>query len=66
MQDIKIIVPLTIMLVVFKLLGYITWSWWWVFSPLLLAFAVGLFFFFSTLVALYVIVPALEEKEKED
>lgn len=25
---------LTIVFVIFKLLGKITWSWWWVFAPL--------------------------------
>jgi len=25
---------LTIIFVVLKALGYITWSWWWVFAPL--------------------------------
>jgi transmembrane Fragile-X-F protein len=25
---------LTIVFVIFKLLGKITWSWWWVFSPI--------------------------------
>lgn len=33
---------LTIVFIVLKLTGYITWSWWWVLSPLL--FAWGLFF----------------------
>jgi hypothetical protein len=25
---------LTIVLVILKALGYISWSWWWVFSPI--------------------------------
>ncbi len=25
---------LTIVFVILKALGYLTWSWWWVFSPL--------------------------------
>lgn len=29
-----IVTPLTITFVVLKALGYLDWSWWWVFSPL--------------------------------
>jgi hypothetical protein len=31
---------LTILFIGLKLTGYITWSWWWVLSPLWLGFAV--------------------------
>ena len=31
---------LTLIFVVFKLLGKITWSWWWVFAPLWIGGAV--------------------------
>ena len=31
---------LTITLVVLKALGYLNWSWWWVFSPLWIPFAI--------------------------
>lgn len=36
---------LTILLIGLKLIGYITWSWWWVWSPLLIStgFLIGLF-----------------------
>lgn len=33
---------LTILFIGLKLTGYITWSWWWVLSPLWLGFAVVL------------------------
>ena len=36
---------LTIVFVIFKLLGYLTWSWWWVFSPLWIGLVVWLAFF---------------------
>lgn len=29
---------LTLMLIAFKILGFIDWSWWWVVSPLLIGF----------------------------
>ena len=34
---------LTIVFVVLKLLGKITWSWWWVVSPALIGTAISLF-----------------------
>ncbi len=34
---------LTIVFIVLKLLGKITWSWWWVLAPLWGPFAIGLF-----------------------
>lgn len=33
---------LTIIFVVLKLTHVITWSWWWVFSPLLISGGIGL------------------------
>lgn len=33
---------LTIVFIVLKLLGKITWSWWWVLSPILIEIAVAL------------------------
>lgn len=33
---------LTIVFVVLKLLGKIAWSWWWVFSPVLVAWSLAL------------------------
>lgn len=29
---------LTLVFIVLKLMGYIAWSWWWVLSPLWIAF----------------------------
>lgn len=34
---------LTIVFIVLKLLGKITWSWWWVLSPLWISASLGLF-----------------------
>jgi hypothetical protein len=34
---------LTIVFVIFKVTGYIDWSWWIVFSPLIIVFAIALF-----------------------
>jgi len=34
---------LTIAFIVLKLIGYITWSWWWVLSPIWLSVIVGIF-----------------------
>lgn len=33
---------LTIIFVIAKITGYITWNWWWVFSPLWLPLTIGL------------------------
>jgi len=33
---------LTIVFITLKLLGKITWSWWWVLSPLWIGFIVGI------------------------
>lgn len=33
---------LTIVFVVLKLVGVISWSWWWVLSPLLISAGIGL------------------------
>jgi hypothetical protein len=32
--------PLTIVFVLLKALGYIDWSWWWIFAPLWAPFAI--------------------------
>lgn len=36
---------LTIVLVIFKILGYIQWSWWLVFSPVIGSVAFSILFF---------------------
>ena len=46
---------LTILFIALKLLGKISWSWWWVLSPLWIGFAAGvvfliLFFTFAGLI----------------
>jgi len=33
---------LTIVFIVLKLTNFINWSWWWVLSPVLIPFAIGL------------------------
>lgn len=42
---------LTIIFVLAKIFGKITWSWWWVFSPLWLPFAIALTIGFVLLLA---------------
>lgn len=34
---------LTLIFITLKLMGYITWSWWWVLSPLWIGFALVVF-----------------------
>lgn len=46
---------LTILFVILKVLGYINWSWWWVFSPLWIsAILVTVFIIFFLLVYMLV------------
>jgi hypothetical protein len=33
---------LTVLFIGLKLTGYISWSWWWVLSPLIITFSIGL------------------------
>jgi len=33
---------LAIVFITLKLIGYITWSWWWVLAPILIPFAIAL------------------------
>jgi len=33
---------LTLIFVVAKIMGYIDWSWWWVFAPTWIPFAIGI------------------------
>lgn len=37
---------LTIVFITLKLTNYITWSWWWVLSPLWISFVVSIVVFF--------------------
>ena len=41
---------LTILFVGLKLAGYITWSWWWVLSPIWIPILLVLFIFIVTLI----------------
>lgn len=34
---------LTIVFITLKLIGYITWSWWWVLAPIWIGFLIGIF-----------------------
>lgn len=36
---------LTVMFILLKLIGEITWSWWWVLSPTLIPWGIVLFIF---------------------
>lgn len=40
---------LTIAFIVLKLCGVITWSWWWVVSPILICLGLGIFIGLLTL-----------------
>jgi hypothetical protein len=43
---IGIVGVLTLIFVVLKLVGVISWSWWWVLSPLWISFGLGLVILF--------------------
>lgn len=43
--NISLPVLLTIVFIVLKLIGKISWSWWWVLSPLWIFVAIALLFF---------------------
>jgi hypothetical protein len=40
--DLSVGTILTIAFVILKLIGIISWSWWWVFSPLWISVVIGL------------------------
>ena len=44
--DLSVGTILTIIFVVLKLIGIISWSWWWVFSPLWISVIIGLIVLF--------------------
>lgn len=50
---------LTIVFIVLKLTGYIDWSWWWVWSPILIAWGLFLAVIFGAL-AIAAIVAAVK------
>jgi hypothetical protein len=41
-----------IVLLILKLFGVISISWWWVFSPLIIGFVIGLFFLIILVLAM--------------
>jgi len=43
---------LFLIFLVLKLIGVIDWSWWWVFSPLLIGLGISLIFFIIILIML--------------
>ena len=47
---------LTIVFVVLKLCGVITWSWWWVLSPILIKLSLLLFFFCLGILGVFLLV----------
>ena len=44
--DLSVGTILTIIFVVLKLIGIISWSWWWIFSPLWVSVIIGLIVLF--------------------
>ncbi len=46
---------LTVVFITLKLLGYISWSWWWVLSPIWISIA-----FVVVLLAIVLVVAALK------
>lgn len=42
---------LTIVFITLKLLGVITWSWWWVLSPIWISLAIAIFIVFPIVFA---------------
>lgn len=49
---------LTLIFITLKLIGQISWSWWWIISPLWISAAVALFIFimFFTLITIAVML----------
>lgn len=48
---------LTIVFIALKLMGYITWSWWWVLSPIWISWGIALVF-----LLIFFIIAALVSK----
>lgn len=53
---------LTIVFITLKLMGYITWSWWWVLSPLWIGFAVVVSILALVAIAIFGLLPFLKRK----
>lgn len=43
---------LTIVFIILKLIGKIDWSWWWVLSPLWIAFILGMLVFILMIIVI--------------
>lgn len=46
---------LTLLFIALKLLGKISWSWWWVLSPLWISFAAAVLIVLTAIIILYVL-----------
>lgn len=54
LPSISFLQVLTIVFIILKLLGNITWSWWWVLAPLWGPFAIGF-----TILAVFIVLGLL-------
>lgn len=53
---------LTLIFITLKLMGYISWSWWWVLSPLLLS--LGLAVMIIVLIVIVALYQALKQSRR--
>jgi len=55
---------LTILFIALKLTGYISWSWWWVLSPLWIPLAIvaAIFLVFALIAGVIMVIAALVNK----
>ena len=54
---------LALLFITLKLLGFITWSWWWVTAPLWIGFVLGTASFLLLVVPLVIIFRRLRRRE---
>lgn len=58
---------LGIAFIVLKVMGYITWSWWWVLAPFWIPFCLVAFLVIATIIGLIVLTyKEVKKKEKEE
>lgn len=57
---------LTIVFIVLKLLGKITWSWWWVLSPLWISTGLVILILLGVFLGVIISVNNEEKKEKRN
>lgn len=57
---------LTIVFIVLKLLGKITWSWWWVLSPLWISTGLVILILLGVFLGVIISVNHEEKKEKRN